>query len=135
MQNTASNIHFIVRSYDNPSTNHALGVPVAMHWGFHLDCVSQKVTKSDQIWWIQKTRLCKVIENQQLTKSCCASGGTRTRTAVSGQGIFLPLWLSPPVSVCGPDYSFTVDSGSLGVSCLVSAPSSFRRLGSRLPSA
>ena len=64
MQNTASNIHFIVRSYDNPSTNHALGVPVAMHWGFHLDCVSQKVTKSDQIWWIQKTRLCKVTENQ-----------------------------------------------------------------------
>ena len=25
-----------------------------------------------------------------------ASGGTRTRTAVSGQGIFLLLWLSPP---------------------------------------
>ena len=45
MQNIASNIHFILRSYDNPSTNHALGVPVAMHWGFHLDCVSQKVTK------------------------------------------------------------------------------------------
>ena len=135
MQNIASNIHFILRSYDNPSTNHALGIPVAMHWGFHLDCVSQKVTKSDQIWGIQKTRLCKVFENQQLTKSICASGGTRTRTAVSGQGIFLPLWLSPPVSVCGPDYSFTVDSGSLGVSCLVSAPSSFRRLGSRLPSA
>ena len=67
-----------------------------------------------------------------------ASGGTRTRTAVSGQGIFLPLWLSPPFVVCGPDYSFTLDlnqSKSLGVSCLVSAPSSFRRLGSRLPSA
>ena len=59
MQNIASNIHFILRSYDTPSTNHALGVPVAMHWGFHLDCVSQKVTKSDQILGKQKTRLCK----------------------------------------------------------------------------
>ena len=63
MQNTTSNIHFIVRSYDNPSTNHALSVPVAMHWGFHLACVSQKVTKSDQIWGITKIRLCKVLEN------------------------------------------------------------------------
>ena len=39
------------------------------------------------------------------------------------------------ISVCGLDYSFTVEPGSLGVSCLVSAPSSFQRLGSRLPSA
>ena len=38
-------------------------------------------------------------------------------------------------SVCSPDYSFTVDPSSLGVSCLVSAPSSIGRLGSRLPSA
>ena len=37
--------------------------------------------------------------------------------------------------VCGPDYSFTIETISLGVSCLVSAPSSVRRLGSRLPSA
>ena len=37
--------------------------------------------------------------------------------------------------VCGPDYSFTMEIISLGVSCLVSAPSSLRRLGSRLPSA
>ena len=64
-----------------------------------------------------------------------ASGGNRTRTAVSGQGIFVPLWLSPPVTVCGLDYSFTVGNDPLGVSCLVSAPSSFKRLGSRLPSA
>jgi len=27
MQNTASNIHFFLRSYDNAPTNHALGVP------------------------------------------------------------------------------------------------------------
>ena len=40
-----------------------------------------------------------------------------------------------PRVVCGPDYSFTMEPGSLGVSCLVSAPSSFQRLGSRLPSA
>ena len=33
------------------------------------------------------------------------------------------------------DYSFTIERGSLGVPCLVSAPSSFQRLGSRLPSA
>ena len=39
------------------------------------------------------------------------------------------------IAVCGLDYSFTMEPGSLGVSCLVSAPSSFRRLGSRLPSA
>ena len=39
------------------------------------------------------------------------------------------------ISVCGLDYSFTVEPGSLGVSCLVSAPSSIQRLGSRLPSA
>ena len=38
------------------------------------------------------------------------------------------------VSVWSPDYSFTMDFWSLGVSCLVSAPSS-KRLGSRLPSA
>ena len=93
------------------------------------------MTKSDQIWGITKTRLCKVFEIQQLAKSCCASGGNRTRTAVSGQGIFVPLWLSPPVSVCGLDYSFTVGPDPLGVPCLVSAPSSFQRLGSRLPSA
>ena len=35
----------------------------------------KNVTKSDQIWGIQKTRLCKVFENQQLTKPCCAPGG------------------------------------------------------------
>ena len=39
------------------------------------------------------------------------------------------------ISVCGLDYSFTMERCSLGVSCLVSAPSSFQRLGSRLPSA
>jgi len=38
-------------------------------------------------------------------------------------------------SVCGLDYSFTIGPGPLGVSCLVSAPSSSQRLGSRLPSA
>ena len=38
-------------------------------------------------------------------------------------------------SVCSPDYSFAMDASSLGVSCLVSAPSSTGRLGSRLPSA
>ena len=81
------------------------------------------------------------IEDIRHKKSCefrssfCASGGNRTRTAVSGQGIFVPLWLSPP-SVCGLDYSFTMGRpGPLGVSCLVSAPSSYQRLGSRLPSA
>ena len=37
--------------------------------------------------------------------------------------------------VWGLDYSFTIGSGPLGVSCLVSAPSSIGRLGSRLPSA
>ena len=83
----------------------------------------------------KKERLCKCLMISNLQNLFCASGGTRTRTAFSGQGIFLPLWLSPPVSVCGPDYSFTVDLKSLGVSCLVSAPSSRRRLGSRLPSA
>ena len=93
------------------------------------------VTKSDQIWRIQKTRLCKVFENQQFTKSCCAPGGNRTRTAFSGQGIFVPLWLSPPITACGLDYSFTVGLCPLGVPCLVSAPSSIWRLGSRLPSA
>ena len=39
------------------------------------------------------------------------------------------------ISVCGLDYSFTVGLSPLGVPCLVSAPSSFQRLGSRLPSA
>ena len=73
-------------------------------------------------------------ENQSVSSFWGASGGNRTRTDISVQGIFLPLWLSPPF-VCGPDYSFTMTS-VLGVSCLVSAPSSvFRRLGSRLPSA
>ena len=37
-------------------------------------------------------------------------------------------------SVCGLDYSFTIGMRPLGVPCLVSAPSSFQRLGSRLPS-
>ena len=36
-------------------------------------------------------------------------------------------------NVCGPDYSFTIGWVPLGVSCLVSAPSFFQRLGSRLP--
>ena len=31
-------------------------------------CLTISVTKSDQILGIQKTRLCKVFENQQLTK-------------------------------------------------------------------
>ena len=39
------------------------------------------------------------------------------------------------VPVWGLDYSFTIGLGPLGVSCLVSAPSSLGRLGSRLPSA
>ena len=97
-------------------------------------------SKCVQIWWIQNQRPCKVLENQQFTRSFCAPGGNRTRTAVSGQGIFVPLWLSPsgvPLGepVWGLDYSFTIGQGPLGVSCLVSAPSSCRRLGSRLPSA
>ena len=33
-----------------------------------------------------KTRFCKVFENQQFTKSCCASDGTRTRTAFQAKG-------------------------------------------------
>ena len=78
-------------------------------------------------------------ENQSVSSFQGAPGGNRTRTAVSGQGIFVPLWLSPPgrraVPVWGLDYSFTVGPGPLGVSCLVSAPSSCRRFGSRLPSA
>ena len=39
------------------------------------------------------------------------------------------------IPVCGLDYSFTMGLGPLGVPCLVSAPSSSQRLGSRLPSA
>ena len=63
-----------------------------------------------QILGIQKTRLCKVIKNQQFTKSrnasrancilpyswpfsCRASGGNRTRTTLSGQGILSPSCL------------------------------------------
>ena len=37
--------------------------------------MSLGVTLSGQILGIQKTRLCKVFENQQLTKSCCTSDG------------------------------------------------------------
>ena len=37
--------------------------------------MSLGVTLSGQILGIQKTKLCKVIEDQQLTKSCCASDG------------------------------------------------------------
>ena len=48
---------------------------------------------------------------------------------------FLTTMAFATISVCGPDYSFTMDHYSLGVPCLVSAPSSFQRLGSRLPSA
>ena len=49
------------------------------------------------------------------------------------------LWSGPTmafatISVCGLDYSFTMGF-PLGVPCLVSAPSSIQRLGSRLPSA
>ena len=39
------------------------------------------------------------------------------------------------VPVRGLDYSFTIGQYPVGVSCLVSAPSSNQRLGSRLPSA
>ena len=46
---------------------------------------------------------------------------------------FLATMAFATISVCGPDYSFTMGPGPLGVSCLVSAPSFFRRLGSRLP--
>ena len=88
----------------------------------------------------KKERLCKCLIISNLQSLFCAPGGNRTRTAVSGQGIFVPLWLSPsggPLGqpVWGLDYSFTIGPGPLGVSCLVSAPSSCRRLGSRLPSA
>ena len=88
----------------------------------------------------KKERPCKCLIISNLQSLVCAPGGNRTRTAVSGQGIFVPLWLSPSggplgVPVWGLDYSFTIGPGPLGVSCLVSAPSSLRRLGSRLPSA
>ena len=83
-------------------------------------------------------------ENQSVSSFQGAPGGNRTRTDLAAQGIFLPTMAfatigQPRLSiVCGPDYSFTMDlnqSKSLGVSCLVSAPSSFKKLGSRLPSA
>ena len=38
-------------------------------------------------------------ENQAVGSFRGASGGNRTRTAFSGQGIFLLLWLSPPVGL------------------------------------
>ena len=47
---------------------------------------------------------------------------------------FLTTMAYATIAVCGLDYSFTVGF-PLGVPCLVSAPSSFQRLGSRLPSA
>ena len=48
--------------------------------------MEEKVTKCDQIWGIQKTRLCKVFKNQQLTKSCCASDGSQI---TGGYRVFL----------------------------------------------
>ena len=42
---------------------------------------SAGTTKSDQIWCIKDNILCKMLYNQQLTKSICTSGG---ETAVQG---------------------------------------------------
>ena len=49
---------------------------IHIYWSLGLSFSLGKVTKSDQIWGITKYRLCKVIENQQVTKSVCASGGS-----------------------------------------------------------
>ena len=111
----------------------------SLHGGFFVwvNACGKKVTK---FGGHKKERLCKCLIISNIQSLSCAPGGNRTRTAVSGQGIFVPLWLSPsgvPLGepVWGLDYSFTIGPGPLGVSCLVSAPSSCRRLGSRLPSA
>ena len=81
-----------------------------------------------------------MLENQQITKSLMCLGRDSNPHGRFGPRDFLATMAFATGSavaapVCGPDYSFTMDPGSLGVSCLVSAPSSFRRLGSRLPSA
>ena len=91
--------------------------------------------KCVQLWWTQKERPCKVPDFQQLTKSFSCLGRESNPHGRFGPRDFRTTMAFATISVCGLDYSFTVELGSLGVSCLVSAPSSFRRLGSRLPSA
>ena len=44
MQNTASNIHFFLRSYDNTPTNHALGVSEGL---FFADAVVPEICVPD----------------------------------------------------------------------------------------
>ena len=44
MQNTASNIHFFLRSYDNTPTNHAFGVPKGL---FLVDAVVPEIGVPD----------------------------------------------------------------------------------------
>ena len=88
-----------------------------------------------QIRGIQETRLCKVFENQQLTKSGLCLGRESNPHGRFGPRDFLTTMAFATISVCGPDYSFTMGQCPLGVPCLVSAPSFSQRLGSRLPSA
>ena len=94
------------------------------------------LTNYDQIWSncpIFVKRKMQVIENQLLANLVVPRAG------IEPARTFLPKGFSchygfRHLFVCGPDYSFTM-TDVLGVSCLVSAPSSSRRLGSRLPSA
>ena len=76
-----------------------------------------------------------MLENKQITKSLMCLGWESNPYGLFGPRDFLTTMAYATIAVCGLDYSFTMGRGSLGVPCLVSAPSSFQRLGSRLPSA
>ena len=76
-----------------------------------------------------------MLDNRQYTKSLMCLGRESNPHGRFGPRDFLTTMAFATISVCGLDYSFTVEPGSLGVPCLVSAPSSSQRLGSRLPSA
>ena len=75
----------------------------------------------------------QVIENQLLANLVVPRAGIEPARTFLSKG-FSCHYGFRHLLVCGPDYSFTM-TDVLGVSCLVSAPSSFWRLGSRLPSA
>ena len=76
---------------------------------------------------------CSIISNLQ-SLFLCLGRDSNPYSPFGPRDFLTAMTFVTGYAVCSLDYSFTVDF-SLGVSCLVSAPSFFQRLGSRLPSA
>ena len=102
--------------------------PYCCHWNIPFGLVLFRCLPN--VYQIKKNTPSSMLES---VSGCL--GRESNPHGLFGPRDFLANMAFATITVCGPDYSFTMGHCPLGVPCLVSAPSSFQRLGSRLPSA